>query len=152
MKHNSKKQSTKRQPAKPVKKDYLNEIIENGNDVIKRNKQVIVSLQSLPGYEDAIKNLEETNRILLEARKTLQGQLAKSKTNHCKVCLFQKLCDKFTEDGRNGLTCGQPEHNQKYLELMKQAKDDGAGAVVVTGALQVWKDTPEQLDARFGMN
>jgi hypothetical protein len=124
---------------------------KNHNEIVQRHREQTLLKHLVQLTQDPDKNQSEIDRILTELEK-LYGIEPKPKVNHCKVCLFQKLCDKFTADGRNGHSCPQPAYNKRYLELWKKAKEDGIGAVVFTKALQVWDDTPDQLDARFGMN
>jgi hypothetical protein len=68
--------------------------------------------------------------------------------NHCKTCLFQKLCPLFTDDGLHGPGCSFAPYNN---EMREQLREEDPG-VVYDKTLIYWKDTKEELDKRFNLN
>lgn len=118
---------------------------KNIEDTVRRHCEVDLIKQLGIFTRAAIINPKQIEKIMSELEK-LYG-IESQKPNHCKYCLFQKLCHDFTLDGRNGLTCSFVAYNEGLRKNIKEAIKDGMQ--VYDKSLIYWKDTQEQFDKRF---
>ena len=114
----------------------------------KKQDQETILLEKLVHLaKEPAKNYDEITMVITELEK-LYGVTPKTtaipKENHCKTCIFQKLCSKYTNDGRNGLTCNFAAYNNHMRKLHRNGVE-----IVYDQRLIFWNDTQEQLDNRF---
>jgi hypothetical protein len=112
---------------------------------------LIRRLAALSGQEPL--NYNEIESVISQLEQ-LRGIYQVPKPNHCKTCLFQKLCPDFTEDGRRGLSCGFAAYNNKLRQQLKEAKEENQNEPdekiqVYDKTLIYWNDTQQELDNRF---
>jgi hypothetical protein len=103
---------------------------------------LIRRLAALSGQEPLNHNEIE---LVISQLEQVRGIEKAPKVNHCKTCLFQKLCPKFTGNGRNGLSCNFAEYNNSIRAFLRK----GTGHIIYDQDLQFWDNSQEELDARF---
>jgi hypothetical protein len=120
---------------------------------IKENLESILirRLAALSGQEPL--NYDEIESVISQLER-VRGTNEAPRVNHCKTCLFQKLCPDYSEDGRKGLSCGFVPYNNKLRQQLKEAqetmKEDPEEKIqVYDKSLIYWNDTQDQLDSRF---
>lgn len=148
----------------------VNEHLKQANENLKRANERLQNVQEHRKIT-LIKRLEQLTsaptsdydeilRVTIELQK-LYGIKPEPKPNHCKTCIFQKMCDKFTTDGRNGLACSyalssKPTFDKVQKDCKRKREEDGptrdkydSHYISFTTSLVFWNDTQEQLNKRF---